>query len=32
MGYKSKKIRAGIAFTANQVLGVTPHIDFGIVF
>jgi len=31
MGYKSKKIRAGIAFTANQVLGVTPHIDFGIV-
>jgi hypothetical protein len=32
LGYKSKKIWAGIAFTEHQVLGITPHIDFGIGF
>ncbi len=32
MGYNSKKLWIGMAFTNHQILGITPHFDFGINF
>lgn len=32
LGYNSKNIWAGLAFTNHLVLGITPHLDFGIGF
>ncbi len=32
LGYRSKLFWAGLAFTNNQILGLTPHLDVGMSF